>query len=459
MDFSIISTILTSSILGIPIFLIVLGFISFFCDFGIDWLDDIWENFLDYWLIWIGCILLLTGLTFTILGSISLSNPTLNLNTAAELCFVILGPIFICISLVLFFIYIKWFNPDYVYAFEDDNHDIKTKELDQNKTMTKKVHKKNTFSLTKDKLNVFDDHFNNKVIGQKLAQDKIKSQLVQLMYMLDDKSNRPAGIFFFVGPTGVGKTEMAKTLNSFLYENKDINRFDMSEYKSEMATQQLLGAPNGYVGYDEGGTLIKAMKKNPDSIVLFDEIEKGDKSVYDLFLQILDEGMVTSNKGEKISFKNSFIIFTSNIGANRVRENMSKDEVNRVISKSIDDFFVNELNRPEILGRIGKDNIIPFNMIKDKEDLFLILDIHFKEFTNQLNKRKVKVKFDKDSLYNSILLGIDKTKGARDIRNEFDVFKKAFMLSLFENNLDFDKLQNKTINFEYKNKNVNINVI
>lgn len=209
----------------------------------------------------------------------------------------------------------------------------------------------------------------------------VKSQLINLTYELDlneNKNSRSTGIFFLVGLFGVGKTELCKTLNEFLYDNQNLNRFDMSEYKSdEWAINKLIGAPNGLVGYEEGGTLTNAMIKNPNSIVLFDEIEKAHIKVLDIFLQILDEGIVTSSKGEKISFKNNIIVFTSNLGASQISPEMSEEEIDILIKQEINHFFTYEINRPEILGRIGTDNIITFNTITKKQDTYKILDIYF----------------------------------------------------------------------------------
>ena len=235
----------------------------------------------------------------------------------------------------------------------------------------------------------FDKFFKDKFIGQNHVLDLIKQQLINIVYDIDDDNTRPAGVFLFVGPTGVGKTEMCKLLSEFLYNNKDINRFDMSEYKSDMATQQMLGAPNGYIGYEEGGTLINAMKRNPNSIVLFDEIEKANKCIFDLFLQIFDEGIVTSNMGEKISFKNNFIILTSNIGSNKIESNMTLEQIEQITNENIKHFFYDVLSRPEILGRIGKENIITFNLINKQSDLFKIVDIYLNSFLEQDRKSVV----------------------------------------------------------------------
>ncbi|MDE6473057.1 MAG: AAA family ATPase, partial [Ureaplasma sp.] len=244
--------------------------------------------------------------------------------------------------------------------------------------------------LSLEKMYTFDDYFKNKIIGQNEAIEKIKQQLITKLYEFHDpNNNRPSGIFFFAGPTGVGKTEMCKQLSDFLYNNKEINRLDMSEYKSEVAIEKLIGASNGYVGYEEGGILTNKLEKNPNAILLFDEIEKADKSVFDLFLQIFDEGIITSNKGKKISLKNTFIVLTSNIGASCIQNNENFYEISNKIKEEINNFFTYELNRPEILGRIGKENLIIFNTISNKEDQFKILDIYFNKFIENFKNNNV----------------------------------------------------------------------
>lgn len=327
---------------------------------------------------------------------------------------------------------------------------------DNNTSLPQPIQNAQPLDLSMPKIKTFDSFFANKIVGQDKPIELVKQLLISLLYDLDENRKRPAGVFFFTGPTGVGKTELAKALNEFLYNNQNLNRLDMSEYKSEMAIQKLIGAPHGLVGYEEGGVLINLMKKNPNSIILFDEIEKADKTVFDIFLQILDEGFVTSNKGEKVFFNNNIIIFTSNIGANYITNKMSNNKIEQIIKQAINEFFNYELNRPEILGRIGMENIVCFNMINKKEDLFKILDIHFNKFIESLNSKKIKLNFNREQVYNSILLDVDPIKGARDIRNEFEVFKKHFNKALFENELDLDALKNKTINFTYDNVKVKI---
>lgn len=191
----------------------------------------------------------------------------------------------------------------------------------------------------------------------------------------DKRGGRPRGVVFLAGPTGVGKTELAKTITQLLFgdENAYI-RFDMSEFSAEHADQRLIGAPPGYVGYDVGGELTNAIREKPFSVVLFDEIEKAHPRILDKFLQILDDGVLTSGRGDRVYFSEAFIIFTSNLGIYRRDAsgervaNVTSEEPLEIIQKKvlseIQDHFKLELNRPEILNRIG-DNIIVFDFIRE----------------------------------------------------------------------------------------------
>jgi ATP-dependent Clp protease ATP-binding subunit ClpA len=188
------------------------------------------------------------------------------------------------------------------------------------------------------------------------------------------RGGRPRGVLFFAGPTGVGKTELAKTLTNLLFgdENAYI-RFDMSEFSAEHSDQRLIGAPPGYVGYDAGGELTNAMREKPFSLVLFDEIEKAHPRILDKFLQILDDGVLTSGRGDRVYFSEAFIVFTSNLGIYRTGLNQQRtanvtpddgvEAVRKKILEEIERYFKAELNRPEILNRIG-DNIIVFDFIR-----------------------------------------------------------------------------------------------
>ena len=208
--------------------------------------------------------------------------------------------------------------------------------------------------------------------------DIVKRAVIGIAAGDSDKTNRPRGVLFFAGPTGVGKTEMAKAMAELLFGREDrLLRFDMSEYAAPNSDQRLLGAPPGYVGYEEGGQLTNAVKNNPFSILLFDEIEKAHGSIFDKFLQILDDGRLTDGKGETVYFSECIIIFTSNLGTVArsegegpqvlVTPNMPYARMKDTVLQAIRDHFNFVLGRPEILNRFG-DNFVVFDFIKPPLD-------------------------------------------------------------------------------------------
>lgn len=220
-----------------------------------------------------------------------------------------------------------------------------------------------------------------------LVHQRVKGQEHAVTHMLDivkramtgvgasRKGNRPRGVAFLAGPTGVGKTELAKTITSLLFGDESAYiRFDMSEFSAEHADQRLIGAPPGYVGYDVGGELTNAIREKPFSVVLFDEIEKAHPRILDKFLQILDDGVLTSGRGDRVYFSEALIVFTSNLGIYRQGDNGERvanvlpgeafDQVQDKVSSEIDRYFKLVLNRPEILNRIG-ENIIVFDFIRE----------------------------------------------------------------------------------------------
>ena len=219
------------------------------------------------------------------------------------------------------------------------------------------------------------------VIGQDKAVRHVADTLKRSVYNLSGSqfskyTQRPKGVLFFAGPTGVGKTELAKAITELVFGTPtNYIRFDMSEFGHEHADQRLIGSPPGYVGYDVGGELTNAVKQNPFSVILFDEVEKAHPKILDMFLQILDDGRLTSGRGETIYFSESLIIFTSNLGVYEqlpngtkqqiVTPDMPYEEIESKIMSAIDDFFRYKINRPEILNRLGK-NIIVFDFIREK---------------------------------------------------------------------------------------------
>jgi ATP-dependent Clp protease ATP-binding subunit ClpA len=222
--------------------------------------------------------------------------------------------------------------------------------------------------------------------GAAFVQDRVKGQPHAVVHMLDivkravtgvgapRRGNRPRGVAFLAGPTGVGKTELAKTLTSLLFGDESAYiRFDMSEFSAEHSDQRLIGAPPGYVGYDVGGELTNAIREKPFSIVLFDEIEKAHPRILDKFLQILDDGVLTSGRGDRVYFSEAFIVFTSNLGIYQLDASGSRvanvtpedsfEDVQARVRAEIERHFKSVLNRPEILNRIG-DNILVFDFIR-----------------------------------------------------------------------------------------------
>lgn len=259
----------------------------------------------------------------------------------------------------------------------------------------------------RDRINNAEDDINRCVRGQKTAvrhaMDILKRSVMGLTgAQTSSSSNRPRGVLFLAGPTGVGKTELAKSLAYQLFQDKDaIIRFDMSEFSQEHSDARLLGAPPGYVGYEGGGELVNAIRKRPFSILLFDEIEKANGKILDKFLQILEDGRITSGKGETVYFSECVIIFTSNLGImkeelERVYENTVvkktvpvvswMDEystVNKEVREGISFHFNSVLKRPELLNRLG-NNIVVFDFI-DKVVAVEIFDIMVQKITERIS--------------------------------------------------------------------------
>lgn len=296
-----------------------------------------------------------------------------------------------------------------------------------------------------------------RVIGQEEAIDKIEKTVVKA-YMgltgLHKTSSRsmPKGVFFFVGPTGVGKTELSKALAKFLFgDEQACIRFDMSEYAQENSDQKLIGAAPGYVGYEEGGQLTNAIKEHPFSVVLFDEIEKAAKPnprILDIFLQILEDGRLTDSKGETVYFADTIIVFTSNLGANQVQASSDKEGVAKEFIKIVKDYFDNELKRPELLGRIGYNNIVPFNFIQDKEFQYKICKNKLKPVIKGIEEKyKLELEFEKEmEAIDYILSGVDSSKGGRDILNAInDRLLDPLAMYLFENKDDLRAMRGMRI--------------
>lgn len=205
-----------------------------------------------------------------------------------------------------------------------------------------------------------EDELSKRVIGQKEAVKKVSDAILRARAGIQNP-NKPIGSFMFLGPTGVGKTELAKALAQILFDDdKNIIRIDMSEYMERFSVSRLIGAPPGYVGYEEGGVLTEAVRRKPYSVVLFDEIEKANPDVFNLMLQILDDGRITDSLGKTVDFKNTIIIMTSNLGSEYMLNYRNQKELNDNMNMLLKEKF-----RPEFLNRL--DEIIYFNPLGEEQ--------------------------------------------------------------------------------------------
>jgi ATP-dependent Clp protease ATP-binding subunit ClpA len=265
-------------------------------------------------------------------------------------------------------------------------------------------------SKERDKLLALDDHLKQRVVGQDHAVKIIADAILENRSGLS-RPGQPIGSFFFSGPTGTGKTELAKSMADFLFnDERALIRFDMSEFKEEHSAALLYGAPPGYVGYEEGGLLVTKIRQQPFAVVLFDEIEKAHPSVFDIFLQILDEGLLHDRLGREGDFSNAIILFTSNIGSDYVVEKAAKGEIaaSNELLEIMGRYF-----RPEFLGRLTE--IIPFQPISE-EAIVSIFNIQLKSLLKMLDKQGITLIIDDAARRQLALEGYTPKYGARPLR-------------------------------------------
>ena len=240
----------------------------------------------------------------------------------------------------------------------------------------------------REKLLSLGEILHKKVIGQDEAVESVVDAVIRARAGMK-QLNRPIGSFIFLGPTGVGKTELSKALTSSLFDDeRNMIRIDMSEYMEKHSVSRLIGAPPGYVGYDEGGQLTEAVRRKPYSVILFDEIEKAHPDVFNILLQVLDDGRLTDNQGRTVDFKNTVIIMTSNIGSSYLLEGIRPDGS---IDESAKDKVMNEMRRmfrPEFLNRV--DEIVMFKPLQ-RDEIFKIIDIQIEEISSRLEDRQISV--------------------------------------------------------------------
>jgi ATP-dependent Clp protease ATP-binding subunit ClpB len=274
----------------------------------------------------------------------------------------------------------------------------------------------------REKLLHLEDQLHLRVVGQNEAIEAISDAVRRSRAGLQD-TKRPIGSFIFLGTTGVGKTELAKALAEFLFNNENsMTRIDMSEYQERHAVSRLVGAPPGYVGYEEGGQLTEAVRRKPYSVVLLDEIEKAHPDVFNILLQVLDDGRLTDNKGRVVNFKNTIIIMTSNMGSHLIQENfeningtMNPDKYEEIMAKTKLEVFdlLKKTIRPEFLNRI--DETIMFTPL-NREDVHKIVELQFNSIAKTLSENDIQITATPEAINWLAQLGFDPQFGARPIK-------------------------------------------
>jgi ATP-dependent Clp protease ATP-binding subunit ClpB len=260
----------------------------------------------------------------------------------------------------------------------------------------------------KEKLMILFDILQERVKGQDEALRLVSDAIIRARAGIKDP-NKPIGSFLFLGPTGVGKTEVAKSLADALFDSEEhVVRIDMSEYGEKFSVSRLIGAPPGYVGYEEGGQLTEAVRRKPYSIILLDEIEKAHPEVYNILLQILDDGRITDSLGRTVDFKNTIIIMTSNIGSQHLLEYGNNETAYRLIDQEIKTFF-----KPELLNRI--DEIIKFSSLDD-EIVVEIVRKFIHDLSERLREQLITIEITDDALYQIAANGYDQAYGARPLK-------------------------------------------
>ncbi|WP_341526195.1 ATP-dependent chaperone ClpB [Nostoc sp. UHCC 0302] len=301
----------------------------------------------------------------------------------------------------------------------------------------------------KEKLLHLEDELHRRVIGQEEAVTAVADAIQRSRAGLADP-NRPIASFVFLGPTGVGKTELAKALAAYMFDTEDaLVRIDMSEYMEKHAVSRLIGAPPGYVGYEEGGQLTEAIRRRPYSVILFDEIEKAHPDVFNIFLQILDDGRVTDAQGHKVDFKNAIIIMTSNIGSQYILDiagdNAQYDEMRRRVMEAMRNSF-----RPEFLNRI--DEIIIFHAL-DKKELRQIVLLQVERLRQRLSDRKISLRLSDIALDFLAEVGYDPVFGARPLKRaiqrelETQIAKAILRGEFNDGDTIFVDVQNERLSF------------
>jgi ATP-dependent Clp protease ATP-binding subunit ClpB len=293
----------------------------------------------------------------------------------------------------------------------------------------------------KQKLVKLEEHLHQRVVGQDDAIKAVANAVRRARAGLQDP-NRPLGSFIFLGPTGVGKTELSRALAEFLFDDENaMIRIDMSEYMEKHTVARLIGAPPGYVGYEEGGQLSEAVRRKPYSVVLFDEIEKAHQDVFNVLLQVLDDGRITDGQGRTVDFKNTVIIMTSNIGSQYIMEETQSPEAReRLVMDALRAHF-----RPEFLNRV--DEIIIFDRLSE-DDLKKIVEIQLIRLAKRLEQQKITLELSDKAKAFIAREGYDPVYGARPLRR---VIQKEILDPLSIDILEGKVREGQTVKVDAKN--------
>ncbi len=296
----------------------------------------------------------------------------------------------------------------------------------------------------REKLVKLEDHLHQRVVDQERAIKAVANAVRRARAGLQDP-NRPLGSFIFLGPTGVGKTELSRALAEFLFDDEHaMIRIDMSEYMEKHTVARLIGAPPGYVGYEEGGQLSEAVRRRPYSVVLFDEIEKAHQDVFNVLLQVLDDGRITDGQGRTVDFKNTVIIMTSNIGSQFILdEAQSSAERERAVMDALRGHF-----RPEFLNRV--DEIIIFDRLSE-DDLKKIVEIQLRHLIKRLEQQKITLDLSDSAKSHLAREGYDPIYGARPLRR---VIQKEILDPLSINILEGKVREGQTVKVDFQNGNL-----
>ena len=303
----------------------------------------------------------------------------------------------------------------------------------------------------KEKILHLDDILHARVIGQEEAVEKVSEAIMRSRAGISDP-RRPIGSFMFLGPTGVGKTELAKALAEALFDDEhNIVRIDMSEYMEKYSVSRLIGAPPGYVGYEEGGQLTEAVRRRPYSVVLFDEIEKAHPDVFNILLQVLDDGRITDSQGRTVDFKNTIIILTSNLGSDYILEGISENGKISIDAMQKVESLLKKSFRPEFLNRL--DEIIVYKPLQ-KAQISKILDLLILDLEKRLEDKRINLNLTKQAKDYLIDNGYDEVYGARPLKR---FVQRKIETLIAKKILTGDILPDSTVTIDYTNGELKTN--